>query len=310
MRRCLLALSLVSLLSLDAHAADVAAQSLTLHVGGATIEVDLAPASYAVTPQQLFHWIRTAARAVSEFYGTFPVHHLELEIVPREGSDQISATTYGTPEGGYTELRLGTAARLDDPRNDWVMTHEMVHLAFPQMKRKHHWIEEGLATYVEPLARAQIGDLTPEYVWQETVDGMRKGLPQAGDEGLDRTHTWGRTYWGGALFCLLADVEIRERTHDRFGLQDALRGIVAAGGNIGTKGSIGFTLETADKAVGVPVLTELYAAMKDKPVTPDLQALWRKLGVIYRHGRVSFDDRAPDAALRKAMTAARVAGAR
>ena len=42
------------------------------------------------------------------------------------------------------------------------------------------------------------------------VRDMPKGLPQAGDEGLDNTDTWGRKYWGGAMFCLFADVEIRK----------------------------------------------------------------------------------------------------
>ena len=41
---------------------------------------------------------------------------------------------------------------------------------------------------------------------------MPKGLPQAGDQGLDNTATWGRKYWGGAMFCLLADIEIRKAT--------------------------------------------------------------------------------------------------
>ena len=64
------------------------------------------------------------------------------------------------------------------------------------------------------------------------MDGLPKGLPAPGDRGLDNTHTWGRTYWGGALFCLVADVEIHHRTNNRYGLQDALRGIVRAGGNM------------------------------------------------------------------------------
>ena len=74
--------------------------------------------------------------------------------------------------------------------------------------------------------------LPPETVWRELVDGLPKGLPAAGDRGLDNTHTWGRTYWGGALFCLMADVEIHQRTNNRYGLQDALRGILGAGGNM------------------------------------------------------------------------------
>ena len=86
-------------------------------------------------------------------------------------------------------------------------------------------MEEGLATYVEPLGRARTGLIAVEQVWSELLDGLPKGLPGAGDRGLDRTPTWGRTYWGGALFWFLADVEIRRRTSGRRGL-DALRAIV------------------------------------------------------------------------------------
>ena len=76
---------------------------------------------------------------------------------------------------------------------------------------EHHWIEEGLATYVEPIARAQAGQFSVKLVWRDLVVGLPRGLPQPGDRGLDFTPTWGRTYWGGALFCLLADIEIRKR---------------------------------------------------------------------------------------------------
>jgi hypothetical protein len=113
--------------------------------------------------------------------------------------------------------------------------------SFPSVPHDHHWIEEGIATYVEPIARSQVGDLSPETVWRELVDGLPKGLPASGDRGLDNTHTWGRTYWGGALFCLMADVEIHRRTHNRYGLQDALRGISALAATWNVTGrSLGF----------------------------------------------------------------------
>ena len=106
-------------------------------------------------------------------------------------------------------------------------------MAFPSVSRQHHWIEEGLATYVEPIARAQAGSLRAERVWADMVRDMPQGQPGPGDRGLDHTRNWGRTYWGGAVFCLLADVQFRARTGNRRGLQHALRGILAAGGNIG-----------------------------------------------------------------------------
>ncbi len=185
------------------------------------------------------------------------------------------------------------------------MTHEMVHLALPSVPNEHHWIEEGIATYVEPIARAQVGDLSPETVWRELVDGLPKGLPAPGDRGLDNTHTWGRTYWGGALFCLMADIEIHQRTNNRYGLQDALRGIVRAGGNMEHDWPLARALKAGDEAIGVPVLMELYDRMKASPVTPDLAAMWRELGVRPSGDSVTFDQSAPEAAIVRSIMASR-----
>src|SRR6202044_2168563 len=100
-----------------------------------------------------------------------------------------------------------------------------------------------------------------EKVWGDMVDSMAQGLPKSGDRGLDFTHTWGRTYWGGALFCLLADVEIRKETQNRFGLENALRAVVAAGGTIDSEWGLARVLQTGDKADGFPVLEKLYDQM-------------------------------------------------
>jgi predicted metalloprotease with PDZ domain len=130
---------------------------------------------------------------------------------------------------------------------------------------------------------------------------MPKGEPAEGDQGLDNTHTWGRTYWGGAMFCLLADVRIRERTGNRKGLQDALRGILNGGGNITKDWDIEKALALGDKATGTTVLRDLYKEMRDKPAPADLDALWKKLGVELKDIAVTFDDKAPEANIRKAM---------
>ena len=193
---------------------------------------------------------------------------------------------------------------MDALKRDWVLVHEMVHLALPDMEDRYAWLSEGLAVYVEPVARVQAGDLSPKEIWTAMMRDMPKGLPQAGDRGLDNTDTWGRKYWGGAMFCLFADVEIRKATNNRFGLQDAMRGVLAAGGNHEEDWPIERVLITADKAVGVDVLTKLHDAWGPKPVTPDLDALWRDLGLRVRDGGIEFDDTAPLAAIRVAITKA------
>jgi hypothetical protein len=43
--------------------------------------------------------------------------------------------------------------------------------------------------------------------------------------------------------------------------------------------------------------------MRDKPCAPDLDALWRELGVSVQNGKLAFDASAPLAAIRRAITA-------
>jgi hypothetical protein len=200
-------------------------------------------------------------------------------------------------------LPMGRHIAASELAADWVLVHEMMHLGFPNLGRQHSWFEEGMATYLEPIARARAGDLDVTDVWQGLVRGLPHGLPRSGDEGLERTHTWGRTYWGGALFCLLADVAIREQTHNRRALDDAVRGIVASGGNVAVHWDVEQVIEVGDAVTGTAVLADLYRQMSNAPFAVDLAALWKRLGVRSAGGRVTFDDNAPLAYVRQAITA-------
>jgi hypothetical protein len=197
---------------------------------------------------------------------------------------------------------VGRAANASALAQDWILVHEMVHLGLPLLPQRQHWLEEGIATYVEPIARAQAGRLSEEKVWGDLLRDLHQGLPQPGDEGLDNTHTWGRTYWGGALFCLLAEVRLRERTGNRYGLQHALRAIARESGGIANYGNVQDVLRIGDAATGTHVLAELYAEMADHPVTPNLDQLWKSLGIALVDGAVSFNEKAPQAELRRAIT--------
>ncbi len=275
-----------------------------LEISGNTIHVAFAPGDIALPKDKILDWIRMSARAVTAYYGRFPVTSLRLLLVPVDGGRINGGTTWGY-RGAAIRIPLGRNATEHVLQRDWVMVHEMVHTALPDMPDRYAWLSEGLAVYVEPVARVQAGDLTAREIWHAMMRDMPKGLPQAGDQGLDNTPTWGRRYWGGAIFCLLADIEIRKRTDNRLGLQDAMRGVLAAGGNHERDWSIGRVLSTADRAVGVDVLTGLHGEMGSKPVMPDLAALWRDLGVRRAGEDVEFDDSAPLAAIRKAITAPR-----
>jgi hypothetical protein len=272
-----------------------------LRIGGATLEVTFDAGPFDLPHAALLDWVATAARAVSSYFGRFPVRRAVLRIVAASGrrrGSRINGVTFG--EGGaHSRLTLDPHVTVEELRSDWVLTHEIVHYAFPSMERQHHWIEEGSATYIEPIARAAVGNLAVTQVWGDMVRDMPQGLPAAGDRGLDHTHAWGRTYWGGALFCLLADVGIRRKSRNRKRLVDALRTINRAGGNIEYDWPLERALEAGDKATGGKTLMTLYEQMAAKPMPVDLPDLWKQLGVKRESGQVTFDRGAPLAAVRE-----------
>jgi len=291
------ALSLCAVLAVRSTAASPTRQ---LTIEGVDMRVDLEADEFRSGAEPLIDWIKRSAGIVAGYYGRFPTPSLRIQVVPEEGGGVRGGKTFGS-HGGFIRVQVGrevTGAQLHD---DWVLVHEMAHLALPDVGEGHEWLAEGLATYVEGVARVQAGNRSETDVWAEEIRSMPRGLPQPGDRGLDHTHTWGRTYWGGAMFCLLADVEIRRRTHNRFGLQDAMRAVTQQSGGLTVDWAVERVLRAGDAAVGTTALADLYAQMKDTPVTPDLMALWRKLGVEPEGTSVRLREDAPLAEVRVAI---------
>jgi hypothetical protein len=273
----------------------------TILIGNSRIDVAIEDGQLNASKEDVMKWVQWSAEAVAGYYGRFPLPHIALRIVPTSGAGVRGGRTWGD-HGGHITIHVGKDTAWSDFADDWMLTHEMIHLAFPSVDDKHHWIEEGISVYVEPFARVRAHHLDANQMWFEVVRDMPKGLPGPGDEGLDHTHTWGRTYWGGALFCLLADIEIHQKTENRKGLQDALRGILDAGGDIREDWELEKALGAGDRATGVAVLMPLYEKMKDQPYPVDLQAIWAQLGIERDGNTVRFIDSAPLAKTRDAMT--------
>jgi hypothetical protein len=263
-------------------------------VPGAGIDLVVLPGALAVREADIAEWVLRSARTAARFFGCFPVPSALVVVVPAEGDAVGRGETMG--DGGASiVVELGREARKGALAEDWVLPHEMTHLFVPSLPRTYHWIEEGLAMYFEPIARARLGQLPPERVWQAFADEMPLGQPTRPGDALDGTSSWRRTYWGGALFCLVADLEIRRRTGGRLGLEDAIRGVLAQGGSVAEVWSMGRLLDAADAAVGSAALRDLYEATGAGAWTFDLPRLFRDLGAGGR-GRL--------ASMRRAITEA------
>lgn len=286
--------------TLASSSARAATTASVLDVDGSQVEVVLETSAFQAGDAVLLAWIKRSARIVSGYYGRFPVARLSLRVLSQDGAGVQGGSTFGQPQP-LIRVRVGREVTEKQLLSDWVLVHEMTHLALPDVGPEHAWLSEGLATYVEGVARVQAGNRSEEDVWAEEIREMPYGLPQPGDAGLDHTHSWGRTYWGGAMFCLMADVDIRRSTHNRMGLEEALRAILRASAGLTVDWPIERVLRTGDVAVGTTTLEDLYARMKDRPVAPDLKGLWRELGVEPEGSSVRLTDAAPLAPLRHAI---------
>ncbi|MES2254282.1 MAG: hypothetical protein V4559_04460 [Pseudomonadota bacterium] len=273
-----------------------------IEIGGGVIDIVFSDGAPGIDRALVQNWIRTSAQAVTTYFGRFPVSHVRLVVIAGDGRS-VGGTTFGFRGGSLIRLNVGRGADAAALKRDWVLVHEMTHLALPQLPRWALWLQEGNATYVEPIARAQAGQMDVAEVWKWTIDEMPGGQPKPGEGGLNDTQDHQRTYWGGAAFWLVADVRIRERTHNRIGVQTALQAINRqSGGNI-ADWTMEQVMAAGDTATGGTELADLYTQMGKTGSPVDIHALLVQLGVGLQGNRVVFDDNAPLAAIRRQITA-------
>ena len=275
-----------------------------VQIESSVITIEFKNGMPAIGKAEILSWVRRSARAVSIYYKMMPVKRLLLKIDTVDGDD-IGFSTTGYENGNVEiEVPIGRDITLASLSQDWVLTHEMVHLAFPLVWRKDRWLTEGMATYVEPLARSKIGNIPEAEVWEDLIKNCGKGQPRDQSETLPSARRIDRIYWGGATFCLIADIEIRKRTRNRMGLQDALAAICNAGKNIESDTEPVDALAIGDKSVACSVLVPLYErfSKSQSAILPDLDAIFQSLGVSRMGRSVRFNDSASLAETRKAIS--------
>lgn len=294
----------VSALDDAGYAAFGPLQVAEIPAGDGSVQLAVAPQRFALPFEQAQAWARASAGALAAFYGGHLPARRTLLLMSEGSGDNTRGLTLGGGGPGVL-IRPADSVRADTWRDDWVVTHELVHANFPDLGREHAWFSEGLATYLEPIARARVGLISEAKVWRDLLDGTPQGLPQAGDQGLEHTRTWGRTYWGGALFCLLADVTLREESGNRRSLDDILLAIGKTGATDEDHWTIEQVLDQSERATSSRAVRALYERLALRPGTVDLTELFARLGVRAQGASVAFDERAPLAAIRRSVAARR-----
>jgi hypothetical protein len=279
----------------------------------AELEIVTLDGRVEASPELRLRWVRDAALGVTEFFHGFPVERALLVVVPAAGYRGVVHGKVVAAGGATIALRLGEHATEERLYRDWILVHELFHLGFPSFWGEGKWLDEGLATYFEPIIRARAGWRGERAVWNEFAHEMHQGLRAVERTGLERTDGDRGIYWGGALVALLADARARRESGGRRGLEDGVRALLAAGGDATRIWRLDDAIAVIDRALGAPVLRELADAHSYTGRPVDLPELFRSLGVRARDDGVELRDDAPLLSVRRAIVfppgVARVAGA-
>jgi hypothetical protein len=276
-----------------------------VHVAGATLEVVSLGAPVAMGDAAEARWIEAAGGCVAALFGRFPVD-ATVFAVPAGEADGVVFGRVMSLAGASLVLLFGGETRFESAPKDWVVVHELFHLGCPSFVGEGHWLEEGLATYYEPVLRERAGWMSEAELWAHFVREMPRGLRREGSPvALEEREDIDSTYWGGALFALLADVNLRETSRGERSLDDVMRRELAVLGDATHSCHVADFLRTAGARPGDGALRDLYERWAVRGENPDLAALWRRLGVEPRpDGTVALREDAPLAWVRRGVAGA------
>jgi hypothetical protein len=261
--------------------------------------------------QKLSRWMQQAANSVSGAHGTFPQASPQILVIPiGERSNPVPWAHVMRGGGVSAEFFVDETRPFKDLSEDWTACHELSHMLLPFVSRKDRWLSEGLASYYQYLLLARSGTLSEKDAWQGFYDGIKRGengtprgtssntLAEATLQGRGQTM---RVYWSGAALMFLADTQLRAASNNEQSLDSALKSLQSCcldGSKLWRADEL---FKRLDGLTGTRVFSTLYKEHVHSISFPDLSGTWEALGVRHRFNRVSFNDTAPQADIRKAI---------
>src|SRR5215813_12344579 len=113
-----------------------------LRVDRGEIEVAFASPPSQALRDLIVKRLTTSAEAVTAYYGQYPVTHLEIDVRFHPGHGVNAGKAFGW-NGALIAVSVGEASTASVFFFKQKTAYEMVHLAFPSVDERHHWIQEG-----------------------------------------------------------------------------------------------------------------------------------------------------------------------
>jgi hypothetical protein len=268
--------------------------------GRAVVDVAELDGALDLDPGVLDAWIAGRITAAGRLWHGAPARPLLVVIVPVADAGGV---IFGISRGGGgagVALFLGQHTEPSDLEHDWVLAHELVHVGMPFLPDAF-WFMEGAAVYLEPVLRARAGLLKPDAVWRGFANHLGEGADRLATTPLGAMGFPG-LYLSGGAFMLALDVEARRASAGRVGLEDCLRTVRARLGDSTGQASLESVIAVCDEVLGDGLMTRFVDRHARAAAALDLPAIMAALGVHTSGGDVVFDDGAPDAWIRRAIT--------
>jgi len=264
--------------------------------GDPSLTLAVPPRATQIADEQLDAWVSAVAESNRRFWARSPTEGGLVVLIPspRGGVPFGRVLSLG---GAVVTVLVGEQATTQDLYDDWVLVHEFIHLGSPLMRDTGAWLNEGIATFYEPVLRTRAGWKSEDDVWREWISSMPRGMPAITDIGLENAGRGG-IYWGGAVFVLMAEIESLQASGGKIGFSDCLRTVLAEGADVTVKWPTMKLLDRCDALLGKQVVAPLAKQHIAKGSAMDLDRLWRRLGVSMEGNVVRYDDSAELAWLR------------
>ena len=285
---------------------------IEIEIPGARLKLIMVDSPQPALRNLLHRWIERAALALTTVYGVFPVPELQVIVAPTPRGSKPVPWAY-VSRGGGSAVHLFVRPHHTEAEfmRDWSVVHELSHLFLPYLEWGDAWLVEGLPTYLQNVAMARGGLVSPEQAWRR----MYMGFEAAEDVGgnytvyeasrlIGKRGLYRRVYWGGAAYMLATDLRLRELSEGATALADALIEIRRCCLNGNYRWRADDLVAKLDAASGTRVFSELLDEQLESRPFPDYEAMYEKLGIRMLGGHPIFVD-APAARYRNAIMAPR-----
>jgi hypothetical protein len=284
---------------------------------GGALRVAILGVDDATRRRDLTAWVTRMARATLSAYGRLPLADVQVLLVPARGigRDPVVFGESTRGQGHGVTLFVDPSQPVAALDRDWVAVHELSHQFHPYLGDRGSWLAEGLATYYQNVLRARAGLVTPEEAWRQIDSGFARGraatdahdiaLEDIAGDASERANFM-RTYWSGTAYWLDVDLALRRSSGNRLSIDEALRRFDACCLPDDRGWSPADFVAKLDALVGSNVFVALFDAYRRRTDFPDIDAIYRDLGIVRDGDRLRFDEHASAASVRRAiMTAQR-----